>query len=177
MLRAMAIDLAADYATAGDWETAVDFAQEGVAFQGRSWMFSLVDYWLIIEALLRSGEAQQARRAVERFGERIGDNPRYAIPYRHSLALLARWEERYDGALAHLEAAASLVDEPDLPGERWRVLAALAMLCDDLGRAEEEASARERAQTIVDTLAETVSGDMKAIREQFVAGAQESIHG
>lgn len=175
MLCATATDLAADYAAGGDWEMAFDFAQEAVTFQGRSWMFSLVDYWLVIEALLRGGETQQARVAVEHFGERIRDNPRYAIPYLHSLGLLASWEERYEDALACLEAAADMVDDLDLPGERWQVLAAQAEMHDALGTPSD--SFRTYAEETVQQLAETMSEEMEEIREQFVAGAQKTIQG
>lgn len=91
------------------------------------------------------------------------------------MASLERRDGRFDEALSHLDAAAGLADDLDLPGERWRALAALAALHDELDNTSEAESARTRAEEIVHLLAETFSDDADGIRGRFVAGPLERI--
>ncbi|MBA2679712.1 MAG: hypothetical protein H0U76_15095 [Ktedonobacteraceae bacterium] len=61
-----------------------------------------------IEALLRGGDEEQAEEDVRRFGQNIGFNHRYRIPYLRSVAMLEQWHQKPDQAIACLNEAANL---------------------------------------------------------------------
>ena len=77
-----------------------------------------------------------------------------------SLALLAEWEGDTQQAIAHLEAAFSLAQDIDLPGERWQILAKLGELHQAIGDEEQVRQTFGKAAEIVQALAAKI-GDEK----------------
>lgn len=157
-----AVDLCADYAAAGRWQQACGFAQETRDTEGWSWLFGAFHYWRVVEAFLQEGDVAHARAAVQDFDERVGDNPRYAIPHRRSLALLAQEEGRPEEAAAHLETAVAAARRLDLPGELRSLTKALGVLYEELGDAAKARTMRERAEGLCQTLAATLPEDVRA---------------
>jgi tetratricopeptide (TPR) repeat protein len=180
--------LCADCALMGAWEEASAWARKAIETRSISLDYhSGLTFWYEVEALVRAGEVERAVAEVRRFGERIGANPRYRIPYLRSLAVLslipAPEAEQFAAslaqlpgqaagaraALAHLEEANHLAEEIGLPGEQASILAALAALYRSNGR---EAKAREamiRGAEIGQTLALRIEDN--ELRTRFIEHA------
>ncbi len=122
------------------------------------------------EALLRGGGEELARENVRRFGEGVGDNVRYRIPYLRSLAVLS-WREGDETAIERLLEAKALAEEiGGLPGELWRIHAAIGELQGERGDAEEAQRASLTAAEVVRTLAQKISD--RNLRESFLSALQ-----
>lgn len=162
----MAANLCVDYAAAGDWAQAHRHALWALdRSRADAWLFSAFHEWRLIQALLRGGDAARARQAASNFGDLIGDNPRYLIPFLRAQALLARHDGELAAAAAHLETALAQAEALGLPGEQWSILAALAEVRESQGEEETAASLRARSREIIDSLAETI--DDAALRAEF----------
>lgn len=176
----IAAELYADYALAGNWVEAYAYALRALAVRNYTSLYGGLTRWYETEALLRSGEVERAIEDVRRFGEQVGDNPRYRIPYMRALAVLSQWEGNNDQAVAHLEAANALAEAIGLPGEQWQILAALGELYQSRGEYpigqsvaspwDREARAREvlrQTAKIVQALAAKI--DDEGLRARFLA--------
>ena len=122
------------------------------------------------EALLRGGDEQQAREALQRLGEGLGPSPRLRIPYLQAVAVLAAWEGHREQALGHLAEAASLAADLGLPAEQWQIQATLGRVYEAEGEFVQAHTAWARAATIIEGLAEGI-GD-EGLRARFLAGPQ-----
>jgi tetratricopeptide (TPR) repeat protein len=122
------------------------------------------------EALLRGGDEQQAREALQRLGEGLGPSPRLRIPYLQAVAVLAAWEGHREQALGHLAEAARLAADLGLPAEQWQIQATLGRVYEAEGEFVQAHTAWAKAATIIEGLAEGI-GD-EALRARFLAGPQ-----
>jgi tetratricopeptide (TPR) repeat protein len=148
--------LCANRALAGDQDGAYAYAQESVAAR-RETPTLLVRFDLArhheTEALLRGGSEGLAREDLREFGECVGANRRFRVPYLRMLAVLARWDGEPGEAIRHLREAGALAEEIGLPGELWQIEAELGELHERNGRRAEARSAFSRAAEIVRKLA------------------------
>ena len=120
-----------------------------------------------VQALLRGGDERLAREEVRRFAGRAQANERDRIPYLRSLAILGEWEGDPERATVHLREAEELAEKLGLPGELWRIRAALGGLYERRGEAGEARAAFSRAAQTLGTLAQKI-GDEK-LREGFLS--------
>jgi tetratricopeptide (TPR) repeat protein len=99
--------LCADCVLAGEWATARDYAHVALDYAAPQLHFyDGFHHMQLIEALLAGDEVERAAEEVERFGARIGANPRLHIVYLQSLAALADWRgETAQAAQYRREAA------------------------------------------------------------------------
>ena len=116
---------------------------------------------------MRAGEMERATEDVQRFGECIGSSRRYRIPYLRALAGMAKARGEIDGAIQHLQEAATLSEEIGLPGELWPIQAALGDLYLIQGDKEQAQAAFKRATAIVRKLDDTIGSDEQ--RANFLA--------
>ncbi|HCI80149.1 MAG TPA: hypothetical protein DHW02_10720 [Ktedonobacter sp.] len=117
--------------------------------------------------MLRVGEEERATEQVQQFGEHIGTSLRYRLPYLRALSVLARFQDENDAAIEHLQEAARLAEEMGLPGDLWSIQAVLGNLYLAQGNAKQAQSVFDRANSIVQTLAEAVEDTVQ--RANFVA--------
>jgi DNA-binding SARP family transcriptional activator/tetratricopeptide (TPR) repeat protein len=123
-----------------------------------------------VEALLRGGDARLAREEVRGFAERAQTNERNRIAYLRSLAILGEWDGYTERATAHLREAEALAEKLGLPGELWRIRAALGGLSERRGEDAEAREAFSRAAQTLRLLAEKI-GD-EEIRKGFLSAPQ-----
>jgi hypothetical protein len=120
------------------------------------------------EALLRGGDEGLAREDVWRFGEQVGENGRYRIPYLRSLAVLSRWED--ETAIECLLEAKALAEEIGLPGELWQIQAEIGELRAERGETKEAQQAFLKAAEIAQSLAQKITDPN--LREGFLSASQ-----
>jgi tetratricopeptide (TPR) repeat protein len=162
----IAAQLCADYALAGDWETAIRYVRQALALRKYNALPLVISpLWLETEALLRGGDVTQAREDCRRWGELVSHIPRYRLSHLRSLAALAEWDGYRKEAIAHLKEANALAEAMGLPGEQWSILINLAQLYPE---AEQQQVAKEQAAEIANRLAGGI-GD-EALREAFITG-------
>jgi DNA-binding SARP family transcriptional activator len=123
-----------------------------------------------VEALLRGGDERLGRDEARRFAERARTNERNRIAYLLSLAILGEWEGDPKRAIAHLREAEELADKVGLPGELWRIQAALGGLYEQRGETGDARAAFSRAAQTLRTLARKI-GD-EELREEFLSAPQ-----
>jgi tetratricopeptide (TPR) repeat protein len=163
--------LCANRALAGDWEEAHAHAREAVA--AREEMPTAL-IWMDferhheVEALLRGGEEGVARESVRRFGEQVGENRRYRIPYLRSLAVLSKWEG--ETKIECLLEAKALAKEIGLPGELWHLQAEIGELRAERGETHEAQQAFLEAAEIARSLAEKITD--RNLRERFLSASK-----
>lgn len=157
-------EMCALHASAGDWRQAHAFARLAMRSREDESLLPMgLTKWHETEALLRGGDADLAQAEVERLGTMVGENPRFRLLWLRSLAVLSRWEGKAGPAVLHLEAAAALAREIDLPGEAWSTLDALAELYTGQGNLAKARRAREEAAGFVQGLAESIGeADLRA---------------
>jgi tetratricopeptide (TPR) repeat protein len=158
---------------AGEWEAASHYALQAIAERKRTdatliWLDFTSHYEA--EALLHSGQEQQAREEVRRLGERLGSNRRFRIPYLRSLALLAGWDGYGEQAIGYLSEAAGLAEEIGLPEEQWQIQARLAGVYEAAGETAQARLAWAKAATIIQGLAQGITDE--TLRARFLAGPQ-----
>jgi tetratricopeptide (TPR) repeat protein len=120
-----------------------------------------------VEALLRGGDERLAREEVRRFAERAQTNERDRIAYLRSLAILSEFEGDLERAAVHLREAEALAEKLGLPGELWRIRAALAGLYEWREETGEARAAFSRAAQTLRLLAQRI-GDQE-LREGFLS--------
>ena len=163
----MSGNLCVDHALAGDWEQAHGHARRALEHdRSDAWLFSAFHEWYLIEALLRGGDEEMARRATQQFGDLVGDNARYQIPYRRSQAALAEHDGHLEEAAMHLREALIRAETIGLPGEQWPLLFALAGLAEEQGDRETAGALRQRAHDVVQAITESIADP--ELRERFV---------
>lgn len=118
------------------------------------------------EALLRGGDEQQAREAVQRLGEQLGPNLRFRIPYLRSLAVLATWEGQREQAIGYLCEAAQLAEELELPGEQWQIQTTLGRVYEACGLQAQAHIAFDKAAALLHDLAEGIGNE--SLRASFL---------
>ena len=161
------------YAEAGEWEAAYRYALKAITVRKSSDVALLVlDFYrqYETEALLRGGDERQARAAVQRLGERLGNYRRFHISYLRSLAVLAAWDGHSEQAIGHLGEAAQVAVDIGLPGEQWQIQAMLGRVYEAEGLPTQAQTAFGEAATIIRGLAAGI-GD-EARRSIFLAGPQ-----
>jgi len=160
-------------AVAGQWGQAHTYAVRAMALrESLDRVMILLDFspQYETEALLRGGDEQQARAALQRLGERLGPSPRFRIPYLQSLAVLAAWEGHSEQAIGQLREAAGLAAALGLPAEQWQIQAALGTLYEAGGEPAQAHTAWASAARIIQELAEGIKDE--ALRARFLAGPQ-----
>jgi tetratricopeptide (TPR) repeat protein len=168
LLRMTAGEMCVDYALVGDWEAACLYAHRSLAAHSHSLLHGGLFHWHITEALLHGGEIDLAWADAQRFGEQFGHSPRYQIPYRRCLAVLAQWEGNTGQAVEHLTRANILAETLALPDAQWQILAALGELYKASGEEARAQAAAERATEIGQTLAAKIEDE--ALRAGFIRG-------
>jgi hypothetical protein len=86
------------------------------------------------------------------------------------LAVLAAWDGHSEQAIGHLREAAGLAADIGLPGERWQIQAALAMVYEARGEPAQAHTAWASAARIIGGLAEGIKDEAR--RSRFLAGPQ-----
>jgi hypothetical protein len=164
--------LCANRALAGDWSTAGDIAFRVIATRGAT-HHRLVYLDFVrhheIEALLRCGAVEEARREIEELGERLTEadqDRRFRLLHLRMRAALSRWEKNPMAEIGELEAAHTLAVELDLPGERWQIAAQLGEAYRSLGDHVKSIAALEEAYVVVQPLAARI-GD-PPLRQAFL---------
>ncbi len=114
-----------------------------------------------VEALARAGELGRASEGVRSFGEHIGTNRRYRIPYLRALAVLAQFRGEVDAALAQLQEAVQLAEEMELPGELWSLLGALGEIYHKQGEERRAHQTFARAAQIIQFLANQMEDEQQ----------------
>jgi tetratricopeptide (TPR) repeat protein len=153
----IADELCTDCAIDGAWDVAHAYAQQALNARERSlYFYTGLTLWSKVEALVRGGEGERAEEEARRFGDRIGSNRRYRIPYLRALAVLAQSGGAYDQALALLEAASALARDVALPGELWQIQAALGDLYRQRGNAAQAYQAFVQSAASVQSLANKI---------------------
>jgi tetratricopeptide (TPR) repeat protein len=161
------------YAEAGEWEAAYRYAVKAIALRKRSDTILFPGDFsrqYETEALLRRGDERLAREEVHRLGEGLGVNRRFRLPYLRSRALLARWEGQSEQAIGHLREAAGLAADLGLPGEQWRIQAALGRVYEARGQHMRARTAFGKAATILQRLAQGIRNEAR--RSHFLAAPQ-----
>jgi hypothetical protein len=119
----------------------------------------IMPHWPQTEALLRGGDIALAREDTHRWGELVGDVPRFRVGYLRSLAVLAEWDSGFERAIFHLAEAEALANELGLPGERWPILTKLSTLYRANGDETQAHQALTQAAEIVQTLADAIEDE------------------
>jgi len=161
------------YAEAGEWEAAYQYALKAIALR-KSFARALIAFDFSLqyetEALLRAGEERQAKEAVQRLGERLGNYQRFRLPYLRSSARLSAWEGQSEQAIGHLREAAGIAVDLGLPAEQWQIQAALGRVYEARGEQGQAHSAWTSADRIIQELAQGIKDE--ALRSRFLAGPQ-----
>jgi tetratricopeptide (TPR) repeat protein len=160
-------------AVAGQWGQAHTYAVQAIAArESVERAIILLDFTpqYETEALLRGGDEQQAREALQQLGEGLGPSPRLRIPYLQAVAVLAAWEGHREQALGHLAEAARLAADLGLPAEQWQIQATLGRVYEAEGEFVQAHTAWAKAARIIEGLAVGI-GD-EALRARFLAGPQ-----
>jgi tetratricopeptide (TPR) repeat protein len=123
-----------------------------------------------VQALLWGGDERLARGEVDRFAERAQTNERDRIAYLRSLAILGEWEGDTESATDHLREAEELAEKLGVPGELWRIRAALGGLYEQRGETREARAAFSLAAQNLRELAGKI-GD-EELREKFLSAPQ-----
>ncbi len=139
-------ELCADSALENRWIEAHHYAAQGQ--EAREMFFHLytgLTFWFETDALVRMGDVEQAAQDVRHVKEHIGSSRRYRLPYLRAEAVLASYQGEIDQALGYLSEAAQLAEDIGLPGEAWRVQAALGEMYQHRGSEEMASQAFARA--------------------------------
>jgi predicted ATPase len=159
-------ELCADCALAGEWTEALAYAQQVIAAVDQPQFYVGLTRWHITEALLRAGEVDSAAEDIRRFGEQIGDDRRYRIPYLRGLAVLAQSRGETEQAVTYLQESATLSEDLGLPGEQWQIYEALNELHRLRGDEERARECAARATEIIQSLAAKI--DDERLRTSFL---------
>ena len=120
-----------------------------------------------VEALLQGGDELLAREEVRGFAERAQTNERNRIAYLCSLAIVGEWDGDPERATVQMQEAEKLAEKLGLPGELWRIRAALGVLYERREEIGEARAAFSRAAQTLRTLAQWI-GD-EELREEFLS--------
>jgi len=166
--------LCAVYALQSKWSAARTWALQALEARGdalsKAVLIIELHRWWETEALLRGGDEEQAEEDVRRFGQNIGLNHRYRIPYLRSLAMLEQWHQKPDQAITYLNEAGALAEEIGLPGELWQIQAALGELYLIKRRVAQADRAFTSAAMIIHELANRIQDE--ALRRDFLHAQQ-----
>jgi hypothetical protein len=159
-------ELCAEAAMASDWALALRYARQALELRKTSelYFYTGLTLWCTVDALLRGGDRAYAHDVLDRFGARIGANPRYRIAYLRAQAVIDRARA---AEAAGLGAAASLARELALPGQLWPILAELGASYRAQGDDERASQAFAEAAAIVHQLAARMEDD--ELRARFLA--------
>ncbi len=154
---AVAAELCADCAMAGEWEEAHAHALQALTARTDTFLhLTKLTLWCQTEAFVRAGEIERATEDVRRFGACIGNSRRYRIPYLRALAVLAKFQGEIHQPTQYLQEAARLSEEIGLPGELWSIQAARGKIYLAQGDQEQAHGAFKQAATIVRKLADAL---------------------
>ncbi|GIV80637.1 MAG: transcriptional activator [Litorilinea sp.] len=166
--------LCAVAAMAGAWQEAAGHARQALAHR-RYDILPLVmpDRALETEALLRGGAVRLVQEDARRWGERVGQVPRFRVDHLRSLAVLAAWEGNLSRAIGCLQEALALAEAMGLPGEQWQIGAKLGALYRTLGQAELARQHLDRATAVAQILAAHL--DDEDLRVGFLAWIRSAL--
>lgn len=127
-----------------------------------------------VEALLRGGDEDLARKVLRAFEQRMGRGPGeyFRLAYLRAAAVLARWEGDTDRALALLNEASALAESLGVPGEAWQIGAILGELYAGRGEMGRSGRAFVRAAAVIRRLAVDIKDEN--LREGFLSAPQTS---
>ncbi|MDX1520458.1 MAG: AAA family ATPase, partial [Anaerolineae bacterium] len=161
-------NLCVDATLAGDWDAAHTYARQALSYRDYRTLPLLVKpHWPETEALLRGGDVELAREDVRRWGELVGEIPRFRVGYLRSLALLAKWDGDPQQAIVYLQEALTLAEEIGVQGEQWQILLKLGQLYQTKGDEEKASRTFEKAVKIIKALAAEI--DDEGLRAGFLA--------
>jgi len=170
-IEAVAAELCADCAMAGEWEEAHAHALQVLTARTDTFLhFTKLTLWCQTEALVRAGEIERATADVRRFGACIGSSRRYRIPYLRALAVLAKVQGEIEQPTQYLQEAAQLAEEIGLPGELWSIHAARGETYRAQGDQEQAHGAFTQAASIVRQLADALGTEEQ--RAHFLASPE-----
>ena len=168
---AVAAELCADCALAGEWQEAHAHALQALTARTDTFMhLTKLTLWCQTEALVRAGEIERATEDVRRFGACIGTSRRYRTPYLRALAILAQFHGEIEQPTQYLQEAARLAEEIGLPGELWSIQAALGEIYLAQGDQEQAHGAFTQAAAIVRKLADKLGNQEQ--RAHFLASPE-----
>lgn len=151
--------LCVNHALAGDWPTAGAIARRASATRAsthnRLIDFDFVRYYEV-EALLRCGAEDEARREIVGLGERLTNadqDRRFRLMHLRMRAACSRWDGNPVAEIAELEAARALAVGLGLPSERWQIAAQLGETYWAMGDHAKSAAALQEATVPVNALA------------------------
>jgi tetratricopeptide (TPR) repeat protein len=162
--------LCANRAMAGDWEAARAWAVRAIKTRRETpsmLVWRDLQRHHEVEALLRGGDGGLAREEVARFGERLGGNRRYRIPYLRAKALLSRWDGETGRAVEHLLEAEALAEKLGLPGEAWQIQVALGGLHEERGEPREARAAFRHVAAVLRKLGGRIEDE--GLRTRFLS--------
>jgi DNA-binding SARP family transcriptional activator/tetratricopeptide (TPR) repeat protein len=120
------LDLVANEASAGEWQSAYAHLQplRQMALDRPMPYTMLLTLPLLTEAIVRAGHTDDAAAFVHDLGEHVYGSPRSRVSYLQALAVLERWRGEVEQAEAHLCEAAALAEDSGLLGELRQIHAA-----------------------------------------------------
>lgn len=107
--QAVAEELCADHAAAGDWMSAAHWARESIARWGEMTMFTWLSLWLVAEAVLRDGGAFALPA--------LPDTPRYDLVRLRTEAIVARHHGDNSRSVRLLREALNVAEQLELGPE------------------------------------------------------------
>ena len=156
--------LCVNHALAGDWPAAGAIARRAsatrVGTHSRLIDFDFVRYYEV-EALLRCGAEDEARREVVGLGERLTNadqDSRFRLMHLRMRAACSRWDGNLVAEIAELEAARALAADLGVPSERWQIAAQLGETYWAMGDHARSAAALQEATVPVNALAARING-------------------
>lgn len=123
-----ALDLCADYALAGEWDKAHEFARARAAVGNYARLYPGFTRFLETEAFIRAGEVDAAEQDIENYGKHIANNQRSQIQYHRARAVLAKARGDSSGAASALAQARELAVRLGLEGQVLQLDDALSSL-------------------------------------------------
>src|SRR6266487_377802 len=170
----LAAELCADCAIAGEWPEAQSYATQALARRcDTTFLYVGLTRWYEAEILVRTGYSERVATDMEQFGRIVEHSRRYHIPYRRAQAVLSLWRNEFEQAHDHLQEAALLTEEIDLPGEQWLIEAARGDIYRTQGNKTEAQRAFARAAEIALSLANSIEDQQ--VRAKFLAQVQRIV--
>ncbi len=163
----IASELCADYALAGDWDTAYRYALQALTL--RDYTFAPgagLPRPYETEALLRGGKVQEVSEDLARLEKQIDYGARLHVTYLRSMAVVARWENQPEQETVYLEEAASVAERIGLPEEQWSIWAELGDSYRLMRNKTSAESSYARARDVIGTIAARLRDT--ELRDQFL---------
>ena len=156
----------------GEWELAYEHALEASGLEKDLYLpFAYLRHHHYLEALLRGGDTEPAGESLRTFEQRTrGQGGYFRLAYLRSAAVLTRWNGDTYGTLSLLRGALGMAERLGLPGEAWRVGAALGEVHEERGETGASERAFGRAAAVIRRLSPKIPDG--ELREGFLAAPQ-----